>query len=584
MAAQTIVAPDPLNMAPSPPARPANPPEPHAPGQEDRLDSWKEIAAFLKRGVRTVQRWERTEALPVRRHQHAKLGSVYALKSEVAAWWESRGTRLEDASAAAQVPGVRRRAEGDVRRRLLVLPFENLSGDAQQDYLSDGLTEEMITGLARLQPERLSVIARSTALTYKSGASPPRRADQIAAELDLDYILEGSVRASGGRIRVTAQLVDAREHTHLWAQNYDRDLRDVLEVQADVAAAIAREVRLAIAPAERTAASAGRAADAETYQAFLMGRYLLNQMTAASLAGSLEWFARAIGREPTHALSHAGIAQAYGLLATVPFDALPAHEAMPKAAAAARKALELDASLPEAHAALGLVLHHYEWNWAEAEKEYQRALELNPDYTAALLRYAWLLLALGRSDEALARIARAQEIAEEIDPHLLVVVRATRASALYFARKFDAVIAECREALKLDARFYLLHYLLSRALARTGRRAAAVAALARAKSAWKDVPLVAAGAGLAYAIAGRKAEATRILRRLEAQRKRRNIPATYIGIVYAGLGDFDAAFEWLERAFEERADGLTLLNAEPLGERFRADPRFQSLVRRIGLP
>ena len=212
------------------------------------------------------------------------------------------------------------------------------------------------------------------------------------------------------------------------------------------------------------------------------------------------------------------------------------------------------------------------------------ALELNPDYTAALLRYGCLLLALGRAEEALERIARAQEVAEEIDPHLLVVVRATRASALYFARKFDAVIAECREALKLDARFYLLHYLLSRALARTGRRAAAVAALARTKSVWKDVPLVAAGAGLAYAIAGRRAEATRMLRRLEAQRKRRNIPATYIGIVYAGLGNYDAAFQWLERAFEERADGLTLLNAEPLGERFRADPRFVSLVRRIGLP
>ena len=200
------------------------------------------------------------------------------------------------------------------------------------------------------------------------------------------------------------------------------------------------------------------------------------------------------------------------------------------------------------------------------------------------MRYAWLLLSLGRGDAALERIARAQEIAEEIDPHLLVVVRATRASALYFARKFEAVIAECREALKLDARFYLLHYLLSRALARLGRRAEAVAALARTKAAWKDVPLMASGAGLAYAIAGRKAEATRILRQLEAQRKRRNIPATYIGIVYAGLGDFDAAFEWLERAFEERADGLTLLNAEPLGERFRSDPRFQSLVRRIGLP
>ncbi len=558
---------------------------------EDRLDSWKEIAAFLKRGVRTVQRWERTEALPVHRHQHAKLGSVYALKSEVAAWRDSRGRRLGAAPSAAGAvrpsaaagsrPGLPQRAGAAVerRRRLLVLPFANLSGDAQQEYLSDGLTEEMITRLARLEPERLGVIARTTALAYKSGA---KRADQIAAELDLDYLFEGSVRAAGGRIRVDAQLVDAREHTHLWAQSYDRDLRDVLEVQADVAAAIAREVRLAIAPHERAAASTLRRVDAEAYQAFLMGRFLMNQMTAPALAQSLEWFARAVARDPVHALSHAGIAQAYGLLATVPFDAMPPHEAMPKAAAAARRALELDAALPEAHAALGLVLHHYEWNWPEAEKAYQRALELNPDYTAALLRYAWLLLALGRADEALARIARAQEIAEEIDPHLIVVVRATRAAALYFARDFDGAIGECRAALQLDARFYLLHYLVSRALARKGQRAAAVASLARTRSVWNDVPLAAAGAGLAYAIAGRRTEATRILRQLKQQRQRSNIPATYLGMLYAGLKDYDAAFEWLETAYQERADGLTLLNAEPMADSFRADPRFASLVRRIG--
>jgi len=256
---------------------------------------------------------------------------------------------------------------------------------------------------------------------------------------------------------------------------------------------------------------------------------------------------------------------------------------MPKAAAAARKALTLDASLPEAHGALGLVLHHYEWNWAEAEKAYQRALELNPDYTAVLLRYAWLLLALGRTDDALRRIDRAQEISHEIDPHLLVAIRATRAAAFYFARDFDRAIAECRDALKLDANYFLLHYLLSRALARKGKHVAAVAAFTGAKRGWDDVPLMAAGAGLAHAIAGRKPEAARILRRLREQRKHRNIPATYLGILCAGLKDYKGAFEWLEKAFEERADGLTLLNAEPMLDGFRKDLRFQALVRRMGL-
>jgi TolB-like protein len=544
--------------------------------QDDRLDSWKEIAAFLKRGVRTVQRWEHTEGLPVHRHQHAKLGSIYALKSEVSAWWDSRGAQLE--SKAASQPPVRK--SPGAKRRLLVLPFVNLSADAGQEYLSDGLTEEMITRLACLDPGRLGVIARSTAMSYKGGA---KRADQIAAELELDYILEGSVRAAGHRIRVTAQLIGTREDAHLWAQNYDRDLSDVLDVQADVAAAIAREVRLALPPAEHAAEAAGRAVDPEAYKAFLMGRYLMNQMTAAGLAQSIPWFERAIEKAPDHAPAHAGIAQASGLLATVPFDALAPHQAMPKAAAAARKALELDASLPEAHGALGLVLHHYEWNWTEAEKAYQRALELNPDYTAVLLRYAWLLLALGRAADALALIERAQGIAQEIDPHLIVVVRATRAAAFYFAREFDRSIAECREALELDPGDFLLHFLLGRALVRKGRVREGAAVFTAVKAAWEDVPLLAAGAGLALALAGQTAAATRVLRRLKEQRKHRNVPATYLGILCGGLRDYEGALEWMERAYEERADGLTLLNAEPMLDGFRNDPRFQDLVRRVGL-
>jgi len=551
--------------------------------QEGRLDSWKEIAAFLRRGVRTVQRWEATEGLPVHRHQHAKLGSVYALKSEVAAWWESRSAKRQATPAAprpATRPAAAARAAGSDRRsRMLVLPFVNLSGDAKQDYLSDGMTEEMINRLARLDPARLGVIARTTALSYKSGAKP---ADQIAAELDLDYILEGSVRASGDHIRVSAQLVDARENTHLWAENYDRGLSDVLEVQDSLAAAIAREVRLAITP-EAHGPAAARTVDPEAYQAFLMGRYLFNKMTADSLAQSLEWFERAVAKDPSLVLAWAGIAQAYGLLTTVPFDALPPREAMPKAAAAARKALELDPSLPEAHAALGLVLHHYEWKWDEAERAYQRALELNPDYSAALLRYAWLLLARGRAPDALARISRAQEIAEELDPHLLVAIRATRAAALYYSRNFDAAIAECRAALALDKNDFLLHYILGCAQLRKGAMHAGLATFKEAKAAWRDVPLVAAGVGIAQAIAGRKKHAVAILERLEEQRKQRYIPAIYIGILSAALRDYDRAFKWLERAFDERADGLVLLNADPMVDGVRKEPRFQAFIQRMGL-
>ena len=562
-------------MAPPRTAPPSNA------SSDDRLDSWKEIAAFLKRGVRTVQRWERTEALPVHRHQHAKLGSVYALKSEVAAWWDSRATQLSDApSAASAIRAGAARADAHRRIRLLVLPFANLSGDAEQEYLSDGLTEEMIARLARLEPERLGVIARTTAMSYRPTA---KRADQIARELGVDYILEGSVRAHGTALRVNVQLVDAREHTHLWAESYERELSDVFALQCELAGSIAREVRLALPRADHAAARSA-STDPEAYKAFLMGRFLMNKMTAASLVQSLEWFERAVALDPALALAHAGMAQAYGLLATVPFDALPPREAMPKAASAARKALELDSSLPEAHAALGLVLHHYEWNWAEAEKSYLRALELNPDYTAALLRYAWLLLALGRHPDALARLARALEIAEEIDPHLIVVVRATRAAALYFAREFARAAADCREALSLDRNDFLLQYLLGHALLRGGRVKNGIATLLAGKQHANDVPLMAAGVGLAQALSGHKKDAGRILHTLEEQRKRRYIPALYPGILCAALGYYDRAFTWFETALEERADGMVLLNADPMSDRLRRDPRFAPLVRRIGLP
>jgi TolB-like protein/Flp pilus assembly protein TadD len=579
MAAQPIVTSD------SHPTRPAGRrSEASGEATDQRLDSWKEIAAFLKRGVRTVQRWEQTEGLPVHRHQHAKLGSVYALRSEVAAWWESRGTQLQPAAAGrdakAPAPGVAGKCQPEKSRsKLLVLPFVNLSGDPGQEFLSDGLTEEMISRLAQLEPERLGVIARSTAMTYKAGAA---RTAKIAAELDLDYILEGSVRAAGSHIRVTAQLVETREQTHLWAQTYDRDLSDMFALQSEVAEAIAREIRVVLPRREPAARSA---VNAEAYKSFLMGRYLMNRMTPAGLSQGLEWFERAVQQDDSLAIAHAGIAQACGLLATVPFDALAPREAMPKAAAAARRAVELDPSLPEAHAALGLVLHHYEWNWTEAERAYQRALELNPEYSAALLRYAWLLLALGRPADALARIESALRIAEEVDPHLIVVVRATRAAAFYFARDFDRSVAECHDAIKLDPNDPLLYFLLGRALLRKGATRQGVATLTKITRLpeWEHMPLAVTGAGMARAAAGDKAATSQILRRLKEQKKSRNIPATYLGILCAGLRDFDAAFEWFERAFEERADGLTLLNAEPMSDGMRKDPRFQDLVRRIGL-
>lgn len=548
------------------------------PASDDRLDSWKEIAVFLKRGVRTVQRWERSEGLPVHRHQHRKLGSVYAFESEVSAWWASRRLQLEDERHTAADSTKRKTA--DRKTRLLILPLENLGGDPAQDYLADGFSEEMITQLARLQPERLAVIARTTAMYYKG---THKRVDQIARQLDVDYVLEGSVRRSSDQVRIAAQLINAKEQTHVWAQSYDRDLRDLLALQTEVAGAIAKEINLALTPQAGAMLRAPRQVNAEAYEDFLKGRYHLNRMTPVALGQSIGWLERAVAKDAGFALAHANLSHAYALLAMVPFDVVPPREAMPKAAAAAARALEIDSRLPEAHAALAVVKHHYDWDWVGAEEAYRRALALNPDYPGARLRYAWLLLALSRWEDALREVQRAQESAEETDPHLLVVIRATRAAAYYFSRQYDATIAECRDAMELDADYFLLHYLLGRAQARKGAHSKALAAMAKRSPSDREIPLMEMGLGLAHAVKGRKTQARAALHRLHELGKRRYIPATYIGILHAGLGDTEGAFEWLEKAYQERADGLTLLNVEPMVDGLRGDARFHDLVSRLGL-
>ncbi|HEY1264698.1 MAG TPA: tetratricopeptide repeat protein [Terriglobales bacterium] len=532
-----------------------------------RLDSWKEIAAFLKRGVRTVQRWEREEGLPVHRHQHRKLGSVYAFEAEVARWWESRRRSLEHES---------KDAAGKRRLKLLVLPFENLSGDPAQEYLSDGLTEEMITQLAGLEPRRLAVIARATAMHYKGGR---QRVSTIAQELALDYVLEGSVRRSGNRVRITAQLISAKDETHIWAQNFDRDVGDVLALQTEAAAQIAGEIHLALASKPRR-----RQIDPEAYEQFLRGRYHLNRMTPQEVGAAIPWFQKAVQQDPNFPLAYASLAHACTLLAIAPFDALPPRQAMPRAASAVEKALTLDPSLPEAHAAQGVIRHHYDWNWKGAEQSYQKAIQLNPAYSGAHLRYAWLLLALGRTAAALKEVQAAEKIAQEVDPFLLVVIRATRAAAFYFAREYDHAITECRDAMELDSSYFLLHYLLGRCYARKGDHRKAIAALMdKASTAGPPVPLMATGLALAHAVTGATDEAAAAITQLEQLSRSRYIPSTYIGILYAGLNDHDRAFQWLEKAYEERADGLTLLNVDPMVDGLRADRRFQDLLRRIGL-
>jgi TolB-like protein/Tfp pilus assembly protein PilF len=540
----------------------------------DRLDSWKEIAAFLRRDVRTVQRWEKREGLPVHRHQHEKLGSVYAFRAELNQWFNTRQP------APAVTAGQQKAAD---KIKLAILPFQDLGAGQESSYFADGLTEEMTTQVTRLQPGELAVIARSTAERYDATEQSLRKLRQ---DLGVDYVLEGKARRSGNRVRITARLSEVQDQTQMWAETYERDLSDVLSVQAEIAEAIACEINVALNIAESTRLSGlrqGRRVDPEAYDAYLQGRYHLHAMSSAEIRKSVADFERAVKLGPDYAPAHAGLASAWALLAIAPFDAVAPNEAMPKAEAAAQRALKLDDGLAEAHAALALVNHHYRWNWQSAQHGYRRAIELNPNYAAAHLWYSWMLLALGKRDQAFHEIDETQRIVEETDPHRLVAVHATRAQAYYFGREFQRAVDECEKALQLDPNHFMPHYILGRTYRRLGESEKAIAELKAARECAGDAPLVDAVLGLAYATGGQMADAQRMMESFKTAAKKRYIPPTYFGMLFAGFRDKDQAFKWLEKAFTERADGLTWLSVEPMLDGLRDDPRFHDLVRRVGL-
>lgn len=541
----------------------------------ERLDSWKEIASYMRRDVRTVQRWEKSEGLPVHRHQHDKLGSVYAYKAELEKWFT---TRQQQASEPL-------REETNGKVKLAVLPFGNLSGDPEQDFFSDGLTEEMITQITRLQPGRLGVIALSTAMQYKTGNKP---LPQIRSELGVDYILQGRVRRADDRVRITAQLVESKTQTQLWAETYERDLRDILSVQADIAQGIAREIHLLISRPEQARLSNLRTSASKlkpsAYENYLKARYHTHhQLSASTVSRSVEYFEAAVREEPKYAPAHAGLASGYALLAMAPIDLLPPQKAMPKAEAAARKALELDDTLAEAHAALALVRHHYHWDWKGAEASYRHAIELNPDFATAHLWYSWMLFALGRQDEAFDETELTLEIVQQTDPLRLVGVHATRAIGYYWGRDYERAVQESKRAMELDSDYFMPHFILGRAYARLGKGAEAIAELKHKAASAEETPLMAAALGLAYGTGGQTKQTQKIVQAFAAYAKKRYIPATYFGMLYAGMGDWEQALDWLEKAYEERADGLTWINVEPMFDGLRQQPRFQALVKKMGL-
>jgi len=605
----------------------ASPLGPSAPGlgTADRLDSWKEIAAYLKREVRTAQRWEKSEGLPVHRHQHDKLSTVYAFRSELDTWWRERQQVLEkevepaeDAARSTepeQVPEAAAQASppalpfsGRPRRvaivlaivaavaisvvaayrwrmsrataplatakiRLVVLPFRNLSGDPAQEVFCEGLTETMTTQLGRLDPDHLGVIASTTASIVKN-----KPVSEIGTELQVDYVLEGSVLRSGNHVQVEAQLIQVSDQTHRWADTYKREVDDMFSVQNDVAHSVAAEIRLTLTPSERARLSEGVKVSPEAYDAYLQGLVSWNKRTRESIQKSIEYFQVAIGKDPGFALAWAGLANGYSILASVPTSALPPREAMPKAKKAAEEAIRLDPTLAEGHAALALVRQSYDWDWNGAEEEYQRAFAINPSDATARHWHSLLLLARNRQREALDEI----ELARTLDP-LSPVIPSSRIMALYFARDYDRVIEEAGKALEVEPNATLVRYHLAEALVQRGRYAEGIAQLKTALKISGGDLLFTAALARAYGISGDHTTALKLVAELQSTARSRFVPAVYFAAAYAGLGDGSQAIHWLETAYDERIDYLIYLNVEPTADSLRPDPRFRSLLARIGL-
>jgi TolB-like protein/DNA-binding winged helix-turn-helix (wHTH) protein/Flp pilus assembly protein TadD len=455
---------------------------------------------------------------------------------------------------------------------LAVLPLESLSGDPSQDYFSDGMTDELITDLAQIST--LRVISRTSAMTYKHVRKP---LPEIARELDVEAVVEGTVLRSGEQVRITAQLIQVPAERHIWAQSYEGNLQDTLALQNRVARAIAGQIQATLNPQEQAALTDSRAVSPDSYEAYLKGRYFWNKRTAEGLRKAIAYFNQAIEDDPSYAEAYTGLADAYALSGDWEYGLLSPGDAFPEAKAAATKALALDDNLGEAHASLAFVLDLYDWNWDTAEKEYKRAIALKPGYATAHHWYAWHLIVTGRYSEGIAELRKAQSL----DP-LSLIISADLADALCIARFYDEAVAQSRKTLEMDPSFAVAHYQLGQALEQKGMHDDAIGELKKA------IELSGANAtftsNLAYglAVSGRREEAMTIAKGLEGRGSQPSSTDSAIALIYVGLGDNDDAMFWLSKAYQARFNPSILVR--PAFDPLRSDARFQDLVRRIGLP
>jgi TolB-like protein/DNA-binding winged helix-turn-helix (wHTH) protein len=457
-------------------------------------------------------------------------------------------------------------------RSLAVLPFQNLSGDKDQEYFADGMTDELITDLGQMSA--LRVISRTSVMHYK-GTS--KTLPQIGQELGADAILEGTVFRSGSQVRITAQLIDARSDKHLWAHGYERGLRDVLGLQDEVARDIAEEIRVKLTPQERARLAGSHPVNPQAHEAYLKGLYYWNQLTEAGVRKSLAFFQEAIAKDPNYALPYSGLANYYGVM-YVRFEAYSRNDACPKAEAAALKAVELDDSLAEGHHALAAIRLVCDWDWQGSESEFKRAIDLNPNYAEAHRVYADLLAFKGHPDQAVAEAQRAVEndpMSPDINMELGWIY--------YLTRHYQRAIGQFQKAEGMDPNRPEVHAGLGNVYAQKGKLDLAIREYRKAVELSGEAPWALSALGYADALAGRRREAFEILGRLNAMSKNRLVETLERALIYIGLGDKQQAFVWLAKAYEAREWDMTGLKADPAYDSLRSDPRFQDLVRRVGL-
>ncbi len=455
---------------------------------------------------------------------------------------------------------------------LAVLPLENLSGDPEQEYFADGLTEALITTLAKIGA--LRVVSRTSAMQYKGVRKPLR---EIARELEVDAIVEGTVLRSGRRVRITAQLVDAHKETHLWAESYERDLRHVLALQSEVARAIAEQIQVKLTPQEQVNLARVRPVDPEAYEAYLKGRYYWNKRGGDTLRRGAECFQQAIAKDPTYAAAHAGLADCASSAGWFAF--LSPEEGCGKGKALALKALELDPSLAEAHASLAWATVHYDYDFLAAEREYERSLELNPRYATAHGWFGLYLGAVGRFEEAFTELKRALCL----DP-LSLIINASLAWVYLCARRYDQQIEQSEKTLDLDPSFQVARWTLAVGYLQKAMYEQAIVELRKAVQISRDAPIPLGVLGEAYAAAGYRDEAEKVLQQLKEVSKRRYVTPYIIGRIYAALNQKDEALRWLETAYQERAVWMVWLKVDARLDSLRGDPRFQGLLRRMNFP